>query len=51
LPDYLFAFCPWLIVDPVDPAAWFDSPAGNRQLTIEAVVSVPAFERECSWDG
>ncbi|MGQ9787510.1 MAG: hypothetical protein ACUVSF_11680 [Anaerolineae bacterium] len=50
LPDYLFAFCPWLISDPIDPAAWFDSAAGNRQLTIEAVASMPAFERKFSWD-
>ncbi len=50
LPDYLFAFCPWLISDPVDPAAWFDSTAGDRQLTIEAVASMPTFERKFSWD-
>ena len=50
LPDYLFAFCPWLISDPADPAAWFDSAAGERRLTIEAVASMPAFERRFSWD-
>lgn len=50
LPDYLFAFCPWLISDPVDPAAWFDSAASNRQLTIEAVASMSALERKFSWD-
>lgn len=50
LPDYLFAFCPWLISDPVDPAAWFDSAAGDRTLTIEAVTAMPTFERRFSWD-
>lgn len=50
LPDYLFAFCPWLISDPADPAAWFDSVTGDRTLTIEAVAAMPAFERKFSWD-
>lgn len=50
LPDYLFAFCPWLLSDPVDPAAWFDSASGDRTLTIEAVATMPAFERRFSWD-
>ncbi len=50
LPDYLFAFCPWLISDPHDPAAWFDSASGDRTLTIEAVETTPAFERKFSWD-
>ena len=50
LPDYLFAFCPWLIADPHDPAAWFDSSAGDRRLTIEAVEAIPHFERTFSWD-
>lgn len=50
LPDYLFAFCPWLISDPHDPAAWFDSAGGNRILTIEAVEAMPEFRRRFSWD-
>jgi hypothetical protein len=37
LPDYLFAFCPWLLSDPWDPAAWYDSASGDRTLTIQAV--------------
>ena len=37
LPDYLLAFCVWLVSDPDDPAAWFDSKSGDRRLTIEAV--------------
>ncbi len=50
LPDYLFAFCPWLISDPHDPAAWFDSASGDRTLTIEAVEAMPSFTRKFSWD-
>ena len=50
LPDYLFAFCPWLISDPHDPAAWFDSASGDRVLTIQAVEAMPSFERKFSWD-
>jgi len=50
LPDYFFAFCPWLISDPHDPAAWFDSNTGDRTLTIQAVEALSSFEREFSWD-
>lgn len=50
LTDYLFAFCPWLLSDPYDPAAWFDSASGNRTLTIEAVEGMVDFERSFSWD-
>lgn len=50
LPDYFFAFCPWLISDPNDPAAWFDSTSGDRTLTIEAVEAMPLFRRKFSWD-
>ncbi|MFN2224238.1 MAG: hypothetical protein ACK2UH_16905, partial [Candidatus Promineifilaceae bacterium] len=50
LPDYFFAFCPWLIADPNDPAAWFDSDSGDRTPTIEAVEGISSFEREFSWD-
>jgi len=50
LPDYFFAFCPWLISDPHDPAAWFDSDSGDRTLTIEAIEAIAPYEREFSWD-
>jgi len=50
LPDYLFAVCPWLISDPRDPSAWFDSDSGDRILTIEAIQAIPPYEREFSWD-
>ena len=49
LPDYLFAFCPWLLSDPTDPAAWFDSVSGDRMLTIQGVEAMPDFERQFSW--
>jgi hypothetical protein len=39
-----------LISDPNDPAAWFDSNSGERTSTIEAVETIPSFEREFSWD-
>lgn len=45
LPDYLFAFCPWLLSDAHDPAAWFDHPDGDRSLTIEALEAIGAMER------
>lgn len=50
LPDYLFAFCPWLLADKMDDNAWWDSFAGDRVLTIEAVSNLPPFVRRFSWD-
>lgn len=50
LPDYLFAFCPWLLASKMDDSAWFDSFAGDRTLTIEAVRNMPPFTRRFSWD-
>ena len=50
LPDYMFAFCPWLLADPSDPAAWFESQSGDRFLTIYAVENMPGFERRFSWE-
>lgn len=50
LPDYLFAYCPWLLSDPVDPAAWFDSRSGDLSQTIQAVTAIPAYRRRFSWD-
>lgn len=49
LPDYLFAFCPWLISDVSDPAAWFDSPSGDRTLTLEGIAEMPLIERRFAW--
>lgn len=50
LPDYLFAYCPWLIAAKGDDNAWWDSFAGDRELTIEAVSNLPPFVRKFSWD-
>lgn len=50
LPDTVFAFCPWLISDPYDPAAWWDSASGDRTPTIQAVGALPEFTRRFSWD-
>ncbi len=50
LPDYLFAFCPWLLSDKMDDSAWYDSFAGDHTLTIEAVKSIPPFRRKFSWE-
>ena len=50
LPDYLFAICPWLLSSKMDDSAWFDSFAGDRTLTIQAVKSIPPFTRRFSWD-
>jgi hypothetical protein len=50
LPDYLFAFCPWLLASTMDDSAWFDSFAGDRVLTIQAVTNIPRFVRRFSWD-
>lgn len=50
LPDYLFAFCPWLLASKMDDSAWFDSFAGDRVLTIKAVRNMPPFTRRFSWD-
>jgi len=50
LPDYLLAFCPWLISDKLDDNAWYDSFAGDRIMTIEAVHALPPFTRQFSWE-
>lgn len=50
LPDYFFAFCPWLLADKGDDNAWWDSFAGDRQLTIDAISALPPFTRRFSWD-
>ncbi len=50
LPDYLFAFCPWLLASKMDDNAWWDSFAGDRTLTIEAVSNLQPFVRRFSWE-
>jgi hypothetical protein len=49
LPDYLFAFCPWLLAAKLDDSAWYDSFAGDHTPTIEAIKAIPPFERKFSW--
>ncbi len=50
LPDYLFAYCNWLIADQIENGAWFDGIDGDYDLTIEAVQNMPAFIRQFSWE-
>ena len=49
LPDYFFAFCPWLLANAMDDTAFYDSYAGPRTLAIEAIKAIPPFERKSSW--
>jgi hypothetical protein len=49
LPDYFLAFCPWLLSDFIDDTAFYDSYAGPKTLTIEAIKAIPPFERRFSW--
>lgn len=50
LPDYLFAFCPWLIAHKMDDNAFYDSFAGDRVMTLDAIKAIPPFVRTFSWD-
>ncbi len=45
LPDYLFAFCPWILFGG-EADAWWSSAAGTRQKTIDAVQAIPPFVRQ-----
>ncbi len=50
LPDYLFAFCPWILAGQMEGAAWYDSFEGERTQTIADVKKIPIFTRKFSWD-
>ncbi len=50
LPDYLFAFCPWMLAGAKEAGAWFDSFRGDRTPVITAVQNIPPFTRKFSWD-
>ncbi len=50
LPDYLFAFCPWLIASSTTSGSWYDSFEGERTQTIQAVTKMGTFNRKFSWD-
>jgi hypothetical protein len=49
LPDYLFAFCPWILSSPTDPNAFYDSFVGDHAPTKEAIKALPPFKRKFSW--
>jgi hypothetical protein len=50
LPDYLFAFCPWLIAGHTTAGAWYDGFEGERTSVIQAVTKMGTFTRKFSWD-
>lgn len=50
LPDYLFAFCPWLLAANTTAGAWYDGFEGPRTATIQAVTKMGTFTRQFSWD-
>ncbi len=50
LPDYLFAFCPWILAGQLEGAAWYDSFEGERALTLAEIKKIPIFTRKFSWD-
>ncbi len=49
LPDYVFAFCPWLLFGP-EADAWYSWTAGTRRQTIIVVHSIPSFIRSFQWE-
>ncbi|MGE5137972.1 MAG: hypothetical protein ACM3JD_00810, partial [Rudaea sp.] len=48
LPDYLFAFCPWILFGQ-EADAWFSGTTGTRQRTVDAVKAIPPFTRQFGW--
>ncbi len=48
LPDYLFAFCPWIFYGGNEDA-WYSWTTGTRQQTLDAVKAIPTFVRQFSW--
>lgn len=44
LPDFVYAFCPWILYGG-EADAWFSSTTGIRQDTIDAVKAIPPFVR------
>lgn len=50
LPDYLFAFCPWLLASGTTAGSWYDSFEGERTQTIQAVTKMGTFNRKFSWN-
>ena len=50
LPDYFFAFCPWILAGQLEGAAWYDSFEGERTQTIADIKKIPIVTRKFSWD-
>ncbi len=44
LPEYLFAFCPWILFG-YEADAWYSWTTGTRQQTIDAIKAIPQFVR------
>ncbi len=44
LPDFVYAFCPWILYG-AEADAWYSSTTGVRQQTLDAVRSIPPFTR------
>jgi len=49
LPDYLFSVTPWLVGGWNTAEDWWGGPLGDKRATIDAVASIPPFERQFSW--
>ena len=49
LPDYLFAFCPWIFYGG-EKEAWYSWTTGTRQPTIGAIKALPTFTRKFTWE-
>ncbi len=49
LPDYLFAFCPWILYGP-EADAWYSARSGTRELTLNKLLRLPEFQRHFTWD-
>jgi hypothetical protein len=44
LPDYVFAFCPWILFGS-EADAWYSYTTGTRQQTLDAIQAIPTFVR------
>lgn len=44
LPDFVYAFCPWILYGP-EADAWLSSATGVRQKTLDAIQALPPFVR------
>ncbi len=44
LPDFVYAFCPWILYGP-EADAWLSSRTGVRQQTLDAIQAMPPFAR------